>query len=199
MIEVEKKFILTEQDKDRLTQNTEFLNERVFTDIYYDTDNFFLTAQDRWLRARENRFELKIPLHQGTERLADQYDELEDEEKIRQALNLPRDGNLVVDLEKNGYLPFCICKTTRRKYKNGAFILDLDTVDSKDFTYNIGEIELMVNDKSEIDGAIEKIMNFAKEKNLTITPVRGKVVEYLKRMKPNHYQALVQAGVVKDF
>jgi len=41
MIEVEKKFILNEQDKERLTKNADFLNERVFTDIYYDTEIFF--------------------------------------------------------------------------------------------------------------------------------------------------------------
>ena len=58
---------------------------------------------------------------------------------------------------------------------------------------------MMVNEKSEIEGTIEKIMTFAKEQNLTIAPVRGKVIEYLKRTKPNHYQALVQVGVVKDF
>ena len=77
--------------------------------------------------------------------------------------------------------------------------LDLDVVDSQDFTYNIGEIELMVNDKSEIENAIEKIMVFTKEQNLAIAPVRGKVIEYLRKMKPKHYQALVQAGVVKGF
>jgi hypothetical protein len=57
----------------------------------------------------------------------------------------------------------------------------------------------MVNDKFEIESAIEKIMGFAKAQNLTIAPVRGKVIEYLKRVKPNHYQALVQANAVKDF
>ena len=87
----------------------------------------------------------------------------------------------------------------RKKYKRGPFIIDLDIVDFQDFIYNIGEIELLINDKSDIENAIEKIMLFAKEKNLTIAPVRGKVVEYLKRIKPDHYQALVYAGVVKDF
>lgn len=199
MIEVEKKFILNEQDKERLTKDAQFLNERVFTDIYYDTEIFSLTSKDKWLRSREGRFELKLPLHGGTDRLADRYDELEDEQKIREALNLPSNGNLADNLVKNGYSPFCTCKTTRRKYKKEPFIIDLDIVDFQNFTYNIGEIELMVNDKSEIEGAIEKIMNFAKEQNLTIAPVRGKVIEYLKRVKPNHYQALVQAKVVKDF
>lgn len=199
MIEVEKKFILNKQDKERLTKDAEFLNKRTFTDIYYDTEDFSLTAQDKWLRSREGRFELKLPLHDGAGRLADQYDELEDEQKIKGALNLPLNGNLAEDLTKAGYFPFCTCKTSRRKYKKEPFIIDLDIVDFQDFTYNIGEIELLVGDKSEIDGAIEKIMDFAKSQNLTIAPVRGKVIEYLKRTKPNHYHTLVRSGIVKDF
>lgn len=199
MIEVEKKFILNEQDKERLIKNAQFLNERTFTDIYYDTEIFSLTSIGKWLRSRESRFELKIPLHKGVDRLADQYDELEDEQKIRENLNLPPNGNLAQDLAKAGYSPFCTCKTKRRKYKKGIFTIDLDIVDFQDFTYDIGEIELMVNEKSEIENSIEKIMIFAKDQNLTIAPVRGKVIEYLKRAKPNHYQVLVQAGVVKDF
>jgi len=199
MIEVEKKFILNKQDKERLTKRAEFLNERVFADIYYDTNNFSLTSKDKWLRSREARFELKLPLHKGAERSADQYDELEDEQKIREALNLPLNGSFADDLTKAGYVPFCICKTTRRKYKKGLFIIDLDIVDFQDFTYNIGEIELMVNEKSEIESAVEKIIDFAKMQNLTIAPVRGKVIEYLRRVRPSHYQVLVQSGVVKDF
>lgn len=199
MIEVEKKFILNDQDKERLTKGAQFLNERVFTDVYYDTDIFSLTSKDNWLRSREGKFELKLPLHDGAKRLADQYDELEDEQKIREALYLPANGSLADNLAKTGYSPFCTCKTTRRKFKKEPFIIDLDIVDFQDFIYNIGEIELMVNDKSEVDGAIGKIMTFAKEQNLTIAPVRGKVIEYLKRAKPNHYQVLVQAKVVKDF
>ncbi len=199
MIEVEKKFLLNEQDKERLIKDAKFLNERVFIDIYYDTKFFSLTSNDKWLRYREGRFELKLPLHDGVDRLADQYDELEDEQKIREALSMPFNGTLADDLAKAGYSPFCTCKTTRRKYKKEPFIIDLDIVDFQDFIYNIGEIELMVNNKSEIESAIEKIMVFAKEQNLTIAPVRGKVIEYLKRVRPDHYQALVQVKVVKDF
>ena len=199
MIEVEKKFILNEQDKERLTKEAQFLNERVFTDTYYDTEIFSLTTNDKWLRSREGRFELKLPLHKGVDRLADQYNELEDEQKIRKALNLPSNGNLADDLAKAGYFPFCACKTTRRKYKKEQFIIDIDIVNFQDFIYNIVEIELMVNEKSEIEKAIEKIMYFAKSQNLTIAPVRGKVIEYLKRTKLDHYQALVLAKVVKDF
>jgi adenylate cyclase class IV len=195
MIEVEKKFILSEQDKKRLIKDTEFLSERVFIDIYYDTNIFSLTSKDMWLRSREGRFELKIPLHERIERLADQYDELTDEWKIREVLNLPSHGSLADDLTNAGYCPFCTCKTTRRKYKKKPFIIDLDVVNFQDFTYNIGEIELIVSDKSEIEHAIEKIVTFAKMHNLTTTPVRGKIIEYLKRAKPNHYQILVKCNV----
>ncbi|MDD2731669.1 MAG: CYTH domain-containing protein [Candidatus Pacebacteria bacterium] len=199
MIEVEKKFILNEQDKKRLTKNAQFLNERIFTDIYYDTEIFSLTSKDKWFRSREGRFELKLPLHDGVDRLADQYDELEDEQKIREALNLPSNGNLADDLIKAGYSPFCTCKTNRRKYKKEPFIINLDIIDFQDFTYNIGEIELMISNKSEIEDASKKIMYFAKTQNLVVTPVRGKIIEYLKRAKPNHYQTLVKRGVVEDF
>jgi len=53
MIEVEKKFILNKQNKKRLTKDAEFLSERVFTDIYYDTKNFPLTLPQFW-PARQN-------------------------------------------------------------------------------------------------------------------------------------------------
>lgn len=199
MIEVEKKFILNEQDKERLTKDAEFLGERVFTDFYYDTQDFSLTTNDKWLRCRDGRFELKSSLYVGLERLADQYDELTDEIKIREVLGLPSGGSFADDLAKAGLSPFCSYKTTRRKYKKEPFIIDLDTVDFQDFTYNIGEIELMVQEKSEIENAIKKIIVFAKEQKLTSAPVRGKVSEYLKRFRPSHYEALVQAKVVKDF
>jgi len=199
MIEVEKKFILSGQDKKQLTKNAEFLSEKIFTDIYYDTEKFSLTSQDKWLRSREGVFELKLPLNNGVERLADQYEELEDEHRIRQTLDLPMNKNLADDLIQAGYFPFCTCKTTRRKYKKEPFIIDLDIVDFQDFTYNIGEIELMVSGKFEIESATKKIMDFAKAQNLTVAPVRGKIIEYLKRVKPNHYQTLVKKNVVKDF
>ncbi|MDD2807479.1 MAG: CYTH domain-containing protein [Patescibacteria group bacterium] len=198
MIEVEKKFILDENNKNRLTNGAEFLNKKIFTDIYYDTKEFTLTSQDKWLRSREGRFELKLPLHSGVERLVDQYNELENESEIKEALNFDTDKSLADNLKENDYASFCICKTTRSKYKKGLFIIDLDVVDFQEFTYAIGEIELMVNKKSEIKEAINKIVAFAKENNLKIATVRGKIIEYLKRVKLEHYQALIKTGVVKD-
>jgi len=57
----------------------------------------------------------------------------------------------------------------------------------------------MLNKKSEIKNAVNQIINFALEHNLKITPVRGKIIEYLKRKRPKHYKALVLNKVVEDF
>ncbi|MFA5945816.1 MAG: CYTH domain-containing protein [Patescibacteria group bacterium] len=196
MIEVEKKFLLSESDEARLLEGAEFLSEKSFTDIYYDRADYALSVQDKWLRARDGKFELKVAISSSTERLVDQYDELEDEAKIREALHLDVVGSFIEDIARAGYSPFCTCKTTRRKYSKDGFIIDLDSVDFGDFTYKIGEIELMVDEKSQIDGAIEKIFAFAKEHGLAIAPVRGKVREYLERKRPEHYQALITAGII---
>lgn len=197
MIEVEKKFLFDETAKNRLLDGAEFIKEKTFTDIYFDTTDYNLTSQDKWLRTRDGKFELKIALVFG-ERLADQYDELEDEEEIKKALGFELDQDLGESLVKAGYAPFCTCITTRRKYKKGEFVIDLDSVDLGDFTYELGEIEVMVNDKPEVDAAISRILEFAKENGLKIVPVRGKVVEYLRRAKQDHYRALIDAGVFKE-
>lgn len=197
MIEVEKKFLLGDEDTARLLLDARFLGERVFTDIYYDTKELTLSLLDKWLRAREGKFELKLPLHSGMNRLADQYDELEDEESIKNALGFPREGVIKDILPALQYTPFCTCKTTRRKYQKGEFIIDLDLAEFPDFSYRIGEIELMVSEKLDIAEATEKILVFAREQKLAIAPVRGKVTEYLRRKKPDHYRALVEAKIIQ--
>ncbi len=127
------------------------------------------------------------------------YEEIENEGGIRKILNIPVTKDMEHDLEDNGYFKFCTCKTTRKKYKNGFFGIDIDFVDFDDFNYELTEIELMIENKLDIEDAIKKIMIFAEGKGLKIGPVRGKVVEYLKRKKPDHYLALVKSGTVKDF
>lgn len=194
MIEVEKKFILKPKDTARLIKGSDFLNEKTFTDIYYDSADFALTTKDMWLRQRDGRFELKFPLNESDSvRVLDQYEEYETEEEISRILNFSYPGDFNKNLQIHKYQPFVTLVTTRKKYKKGEFIIDLDIID---FGYSIGEIELMVNDKSQIQAASDKIIVFAKENDLELTAVRGKVVEYLRRNNPEHHQALVSAGVV---
>ncbi len=196
MIEVEKKFTLSDDDKTRVIQDAEFLGEESFTDTYYDTSDFNLTANDKWLRLRGDKFELKLPMNDSkgaSHKKLDQYEDLDTDEAILRALGLSPDGSLKQILEVNGYEPFSTFTTTRKKYKKGDFVIDLDEMD---FGYSIGEIELMVSDQSEVPEALERILAFAQKYGLSIAPVRGKVIEYIKRNNPIHYKTLEEAGVL---
>lgn len=197
MFEIEKKFILTDEQEKRLIDGAEFLGEKIFTDIYYDTEQYALTKNDIWLRSREGRFELKLPA--GKNRggnFMNQYSEVEGEDKIRQVFDIAECGSFLQDIRSFGYAPLFRLKTTRKKYKKGKFMIDFDQVDSEGFEYSLVEIELMVADEKDIPAANGEILAFAQSMGLRIENVRGKGTEYLLRKKPEHYRALVEAGVV---
>jgi adenylate cyclase class IV len=199
MIEVEKKFILSQNDVKQITSGADFLGEKTFTDIYFDTGEYDLTKNDMWLRKRGNVFELKIPMGGvGSNWETQQYQEIEGEDKIREVFALPQIKSFEEDIWDFGYTSFCQCITTRKKFQKEGFGIDLDLVSYGDFQYSLAEIELMIEDKAEMPQAIKKIEDFAISHGLAITTVRGKVLEYLARKKPEHYQALIVAGVVKE-
>lgn len=197
MIEVEKKFILTPEQEKSIIKDAEFLGEKQFTDIYYDDADFSLTTKDIWLRERDGRHELKLPMNESLEnRVSDQYRELDAEDDI--LAHFGARGISIKDfLTKKGYLPFCTITTTRRKYKKEGFVVDLDITD---FGYTLAEIEYMVSDESEIKEATNTIIKFAEKHGVasgSAILVRGKVVEYLKLKNPTHFQALIDAKVIK--
>lgn len=195
MIEIEKKFILTKKEKDNLLTGAKFLDKKIFTDVYFDTPDCRLTTRDIWLRFRDDRFELKVPLNlKGVERISDQYRELETDEEIIDFLKLNTDdASLETCLLNSGYSPFCKITTIREKYKKDKYNIDLDLMD---FGYIITEIELMVSSESEIQEATNSILNFAKENGISLNNVRGKVAEFLYRNNLTHFNALISAGVI---
>ncbi len=182
MIEIEKKFILTPEQEKSLTEGAEFLGEKKFTDVYYDDDNFSLTKKDIWLRQRDEKFELKLPMNESIEkRISDQYLELDNEKDI---------------LSASDYKPFCSVTTTRRKYKKDDFGIDLDIMD---FGYTLAEIEYMTEDVAKIKEATQSIIEFAKKHHIdTKAVIRGKIVKYLELNNPAHFQALINAKVIKN-
>jgi adenylate cyclase class IV len=198
MIEVEKKFLLDGSQTARLIDGAEYAGERVFTDTYYDTKDYNLTKKDIWLRSREGRFELKVPVGLKREKRMDQYEEFESDTDIKNILHIDSEKDLNVSLSENGLKPFCVCRTTRKKYKKIPFIIDLDHVEFDRFEYSIGEVEFMVEEKDQMDEAIQRILAFAKQYQLTIAPVRGKVIEFLKRYNKKHYQALIDARIIES-
>ncbi|MBI5369859.1 CYTH domain-containing protein [Candidatus Uhrbacteria bacterium] len=195
---MERKFLLTDDEIERLTADAQFFGVVVNVDTYFDTPTFDLTIKDIWLRQRGERFEIKMPMHTKLDRIANQYDEIEDEMKIREILNLSTAGKMADALASSGYVPFGSLKTTRKKYRKGDFTIDLDLADFGDWTYQIGEVELMVSDRSEIEWALQKMSDFIQKHRLEEAPVRGKIIEFLKQKRPAHYRTLVEAGVVKS-
>jgi predicted adenylyl cyclase CyaB len=194
MIEVEKKFRLDEKQESILLEDAKLVGSKTNEDVYFDTDDFYLTKQDNWLRLRNGAFELKKRLHKLGHKLGTTaYDEITDEQKIRDFLRLQTFGSLINDLRDAGYKPFATIKKQRKSYTRGNFHIDLDVCD---FGYELAEIELLVETEAEREMAQKKINEFALKIGLDQTPVRGKVIEYLLRFRPQHYQALVKAGVI---
>jgi len=196
MIEVEKKFILTAEQEKNLLEGAEFLGEKSFTDSYYDTADYSLGIKDLWLRMRDGKFELKVPLNAAIEdRVTDQYRELETEREIADFLHLPNDKSLKDVLEENGYKPFSTMTTTRRKYKKDGYSIDLDSVD---FGYRVAEIESMVETEADIEEATRNIVAYAEKLGLENSKfTRGKLAIYLKQYRPPHFQALIDAKVIR--
>ena len=193
MIEVEKKFFLDNADRNALLLGAKSVGTKTFTDTYYDTSAYDLTRRDIWLRVRDDRWELKLPLGHFQSRAANQYRELETEKEISEYFHFTGEQPLSDSLANAGYLPFATITTVRSKYERDGFIIDLDVMD---FGYELAEIEKMVENEEEAEKAAEEILEFARTFNLRPGQVRGKVIEFLKRKDPNHFNALVSAGIV---
>ena len=195
MIEIEKKFILNDEQEKKLLKGAEFLGEKRFTDTYYDDSRYSLTTRDLWLRGREGKFELKVPMNVSIDRrITDQYQELETDYEIASYLKLSTDGALADALTASSYRPFASITTTRRKYRRDGYNIDLDAAD---FGYNIVEIEHMTDNESHIKETTQKLVEYARTYGLLGGIVHGKVVEYLKRNNPAHFQALIDAKVIR--
>ena len=196
MIEIEKNFDLHPGDKERLIEGAKFLNNKTFTDVYYDTEDFRLTAKDYWLRQRDGKWELKVPLN-GTaaNRETDQYRELEDQKEIARELELPGNAPFQKEIQNIGARPFATIVTNRKRYQKGDFHLDFDEMD---FGFSTFEAELMIENEKDIPAAEQKIMDFAREYGIASTPGAGKVIVFIERNNLAHYNALLKSGVVRE-
>lgn len=195
MIELEKKFSLSEEEKKRLLEGAEFVSERTFSDTYYDTSDYALTCKDTWFRFRDGKCELKVPTQTASysNRATDQYDEIVTEKEIRSYLGLPSHKSFKDDLEYSGYRPIGTIVTHRITYRKEGFGIDSDETKNG---YSITEIELLIDDPSGIEEGERSIVEFAKRHGLSLSPVRGKILEFIRMNNSEHYQILIDAGVV---
>lgn len=202
MIEIEKKFLLTEAQQNNLLSGAKELGRKVVEDTYFDTDAYQLTLGDFWLRKRDGAYELKAPLRSGSGSYAatNRYNEITDTEEILLELGLSDATDFETALARAGIKRFMTCFSDRTSYDRQGFHVDIDSVTYLDsaFEYAVAEIELLVETEAEADEAERRIMELAKELNLaTDQLIMGKVAAYLKEKRPDHYLALVDAGVLK--
>ncbi len=194
MIEVEKKFQITEEQKRRLLEGAEFVYKKEIHDTYFDR-GVELCTQDLWLRERDGRFELKYPLHtkgHGT-RKADQYREYETDAEVVAALHLNEEALSVEGLAVQGYKPIVSYVTTRASYKKDGFTI---VIDETDFGYTVCEIERMAEEGANINALSDEIVDFAQVQGLSTNPVLGKALIYFKRFDPDRFKAMVAAGII---
>ncbi len=204
-IEVEQKYLLSDGQEERLLEGSHFMSQQNLIDIYFDNSDYSLTTKDRWLRQRNGKWNLKLPRNWPRTSTVNTYDELEQEEEICQALEILPHGNLKEDLKALGFLPFAKIETNRRSYAKGSFRIDLDTAyfspngdRSANDMYQIAEIEIIVENAEEITLVREEILRFATRQGLEAKFIRGKLIEFLFRFRPEHFQALIKAGVVVE-
>ncbi len=201
MIEIEKKFLLTDAQREALLSGAQELGRKLIEDDYFDTDDYSLTRNDLWFRRRDGAYELKAPLLSGSGSYfaTNRYNEITDIHEIASRLGLSGD-NFEASLAGAGIKRFVTCFSDRTSYEKQGFHIDVDaaTYRDTDFTYAVAEIELLVKDESEADDADRRIIEFAKGFNLTTDQVvMGKIAAYLQAEKPDYYTALVEAGVLK--
>ncbi len=190
MIEVEKKFILSEEETQKLIKGSQFTGEIILKDAYYDLPGFPLIKHDKYLRSRNGKFELKLPAGNRGKFEVDQYRETESESEIKKELSLGN-GKIEDELKEVGYFVVAQINSVRKKYKNGEFAIDLDLTD---FGYKLAEIELMVLNEDDVEGVTRRILTFAQEAGIKImvdADVKGKLLEYLYRQKPEIYEEIV--------
>ncbi|MFA6511647.1 MAG: CYTH domain-containing protein [Patescibacteria group bacterium] len=199
MIEVEKKFEADEALAARAVKGLERKKTIHLEDIYYETSDFALTSKDNWLRNRNGRFELKMAVLRGdrnTRHPYDNYKEIEEENAIRDELSLPRDLPFAETISQAGYAPFGPIITDRAEYKDGAFTIDVDHLPGGRI---IVEVETLVEKNKDITAAEERLASFAKKRGLSKEAHYGKIFEFLKINRPEHYQALKAAGVIDKY
>jgi predicted adenylyl cyclase CyaB len=191
MIEVEKKFALKEGDIDKLIDGAKYLGKVVNHDIYYDTADNQLSFNNIWLRQRNNKFELKVPvsgLNKKNKYGVTRYHELHTDKSITHELKIKKGDSLEQSLHQAGFKPFASYVTNRQKYKKSNFNI---FIDNTDFGFQVAEIELLVDTQEDIESAAQKIVKFAKDVDLKIDYVSGKITHYLKKFKPDLYRKLL--------
>ncbi|KAM8962136.1 thiamine-triphosphatase [Pelodytes ibericus] len=204
-IEVEQKFVPGPDVEDQLhSLGAELQDETVFEDSYFDSTDLSLTLNDVWLRKRGDNWELKHPPKRGARGLngaSTLYQELTCEAEIMCRVSEELGVPCVLSLEALDLKEFARFVTTRRRFLLPSLdgiahkvYIDLDLTD---FGFAVGEVEVLVQTKEEVQSAMQKVEDVCRKLGvLSDSPVAGKMSTFLQRNRPDHYQQLLAAHVL---
>ncbi|XP_072169634.1 thiamine-triphosphatase-like [Diadema setosum] len=183
MVEIERKFLVVGDTSAKIVNaGGTFSGEVTLSDSYFDDENYSLTKRDYWLRCRNSKWELKMPpKNRQDDSDCTQYQEVTTETDIVAQLSaiLSTENADVVNgneqctkdisesqlvetfVKRRGLEPFAVFTSNRKNYSfQGGISV---TVDEADFGFQVGEIEMMVeeNDGEMISKAIADIHTLA--------------------------------------
>jgi adenylate cyclase class IV len=207
-IEVEAKFSFSDTQEREILSLGKLIGKKKMTDLYWDiVANYPLTTRDIWLRQRDFKWEIKIPmLDQKGNKVAtvEQYEELTSEEDIYQYLknksffitHTEQRGTSLEDiLLRNNFSVIAKITTDRTTLSISNIHVDLDKVDGSN--YRVGEIEVMVSSTNEIPQAEEQIKKLASNLGVQVGDgMMGKVLHYISTTSPVHWEKLVESGLI---
>jgi thiamine-triphosphatase len=226
-IEVEQKFSLNDRNTEDVESRLKDLgfapsDSIEMTDWYFDVPSYDVLRKDCWLRYRamksQGQWQLKKGQsdHVGSSTV---YEEVEGMDAVKMACDLVSssledkpsfsyEGYTVPNFPVSGtsFFPFARIFTLRTTWKNTdkedqAFLsVDLDTTD---FGYAVGEVEVVVEDKTDIDSArlrIRSLIESLRDANEDEDPqqVTGKLEYYLQRNRPTLYGICLDSGVIRN-
>jgi adenylate cyclase class IV len=199
---VEAKFIFTQLDEERIATDplVKLIKKKSFTDTYFDSvgNGFPLTTKDVWLRLRDGKWQIKIPIGYYTNNTisfgkfrndeglpcpvsartlnADSYIEIEVPRDIQEFL---LDRQLIVvdsnaSQESLGQTLLAsgfqpVCElTTFRSTFQHADDVTIDLDRTIPMDYRVGELEVMVGSQGDAKQAMSRIEAVAKHHQLNI-------------------------------
>lgn len=200
-----------------------------FLDWYFDTEKNELSLQDCWLRFRgtsnvNGEWELKKG-HGDTKTKTTVYEEITGEEAIAATKIILFEGGgsmseARADSDESFEAPplpdfaqdlpiqaFCRLETSRSSWQvdkewptqtHVGLSVDLDVTNTG---YSVGEVEMVVDDKDQIENAYKRVQSLISELTEGSAPLEGpatgKLEQFLITHRPDHYEACLQAGVIK--
>ena len=194
MIEVEKKYLLSEDSFKAILSDVVFVREEKIIDKFFDDKDFSLFSNKMKLRKRNGKFELK---GRKKEKNVDSFsvkEELTTEQDIANKLDWDLSRGSIQDcVNERNYEQYAEVHTLRKKYKFDDLYIDMDETPDG---YSVMEVEILVENEHEIEDAIRKIGQFAQSYGLESRKIKGKLRTYLEVNKPDLCSFMVDKGFV---